>query len=259
MPSFPIITLTSDWNNADFYAGAVKGAIFSKFPECHIVDISHQISPFNVFEAAFILRNACSYFPNGTIHLVGVKNLNNLQNHLLIKHNQQFFITADNGLFSLMFEDMPEKIIALPEYRGVFVELELYVDAAVSILKNKKIEELGKIMDSCNAQSLLRATIDEALIIGNILHIDSYQNVITNISKDLFERVGKGRKFEITIQSTRNKISKISKSYCDVDEGELLALFNTVNLLEIALKDGNLAELLGLNINSIVRVNFLNT
>jgi hypothetical protein len=94
------------------------------------------------------------------------------------------------------------------------------------------------------------------VIIGSIIYIDSYNNAITNISKKLFDRVGNGRKFEIYVQSNYNKVNFISKGYNEVDLGELLALFNSANLLEFAIRNGYAAELLSLNVGGSVRVKF---
>ncbi|MFW6364787.1 MAG: SAM hydroxide adenosyltransferase, partial [Bacteroidota bacterium] len=98
--------------------------------------------------------------------------------------------------------------------------------------------------------------IDESVIIGRIVYIDSFSNAITNITKDLFYRVANNRKFQIFVQSNTHKINSISKTYNDKPEGELIALFNSLNLLEIAMNGGNAAELLALSTDSTVRVRF---
>jgi S-adenosylmethionine hydrolase len=99
-------------------------------------------------------------------------------------------------------------------------------------------------------------TIDESVINGSIVYIDSYRNAITNIPKELFEKIGKNRPFDVFIQSNHYKINKINKTYSETSAGELLALFNSLNLLEIAISSGNAADLLNLNINSIIRIKF---
>jgi len=102
----------------------------------------------------------------------------------------------------------------------------------------------------------LRPTIDESVIIGRIVYIDSFDNAITNISKDLFDRVARSRKYQIFVQSNSNKINQISSNYYDAPEGELLALFNSLNLLEIAMNGGNAAQILSLDTDSTVRITF---
>ena len=105
----------------------------------------------------------------------------------------------------------------------------------------------------------IRATIDESVISGSIIYIDSYQNAITNISKELFDRVGRDRRFDILVQSNHNKVNSISNTYSDVEPGDLLALFNSAGLLEIAICTGYAAQLLNLNVGSSVRIKFYET
>ena len=119
-----------------------------------------------------------------------------------------------------------------------------------------KIEELGIKIQDIERQTPLIPVIDEAIIAGSVIYIDSYNNLITNISKDLFEQVGRRRNFEILVQSNHYKIKKINKSYNETSSGELLALFNSAGLLEIAINKGNIAELLNLGTNANIRIKF---
>ena len=101
----PIITLTSDWGTKDHYLASVKGVILKQIPEARIVDISHNISPHNLTEAAFIIRNCYHDFPEGTIHIIGVSTIESEHTpHTIICTEGQYFIGADNGIFSLIFD-----------------------------------------------------------------------------------------------------------------------------------------------------------
>ena len=257
----PVITLTSDWNLDDFYVAAIKGRILSNDPTITIVDINHKIKTFNTAQAAFILRNAFQYFPPGSIHLILVNTEAGVQNdYKLVKAKGHFFIGMDNGIFSIILGEEAEEVIQLiPEKNNLksFPELNLYAETAIKIAKGISLSGLGKKVKEFQHRIPIRATIEENGLTGSIIYIDSYENAITNISQDLFERVCKGREFEMYVQSKYYKITKISNSYNEVSQGELLALFNAASLLEIAINGGNAASLLNLDLSSSVRIEFI--
>lgn len=255
----PIITLTTDWNNEDFYIGAVKGAIYSECKNVSVVDITHQIKPFNIFQAAFILKNCYKFYPNGTIHIIGVKTeMMPDQPYLAAKCNDQYFLGTDNGIFSLLFKD--DEIVEIFTIQNFapssFPAMDVFSKVACKIIKGENLESLGEKAETINRRVPLRATIEDKVISGSIVYIDSFQNAITNVSKDLFERVVQGKPFKIYVQSNHYMISKINQSYHETSVGEILALFNSLNLLEIAINGGNAAELLNLDINSSIRIKF---
>lgn len=254
-----IITLTTDWNKQDFYIGALKGNILSQCKNAQIIDISHKVKTFNIPEAAFILRNTYKHFPKGTVHIVEVKSeATEKQAHIIVKKDGHYFIGADNGIFGLMFPEPPEKIIQISEKptHPTFPSLSIFSNIACSIIEGKPIEELGVETQEMFKKIPIRPTIDESVIIGKVVYIDSFSNAITNITKDLFYRASDNRKFQIFVQSNANKINKISKTYNENPEGELLAIFNSLNLLEIAMNGGNAAEILSLDTNSTIRIRF---
>lgn len=253
----PIITLTTDWNEDDYYIGSVKGAIISQVPNVKIIDISHKIKPFNILQAAFILRNSFPHFPKNTIHIIGVNTEpEKKQKNLVIYAEGHYFIGTDNGIFSLIFQNHPKHIIELETKETPFPALDSFVHVASRLAMGDNIESMGKKVNDFQKKVPLRATIDENVITGSIIHIDSYKNAITNISRDLFERIGKNRLFELFVQSNSYKIQKINTTYNETSPGELLALFNSLNLLEVAINKGNAADLLNLSTNSTIRIKF---
>lgn len=255
----PIITLTTDWNNEDFYIGAVKGSIYSACNDVNIVDITHQIKPFNIFQAAFILKNCYRFYPKGSVHIIGVKTeMLSGQPFIAAKCNEQYFLGTDNGVFSLLFKDeeKPEFFILHDHAPSSFPALDIFSKVACKLIQNEKLESLGEKTEKINRRVPLRATIEDNVISGSIVYIDSFQNAITNVSKDLFERVVKDKPFKLYVQSNHHMISKINQSYHETSVGEILAIFNSLNLLEIAINGGNAAELLNLNINSSIRIKF---
>lgn len=255
-----IITLTTDLGHRDFYQSAVKGAILSSLPGANIVDISHQIMPFNVAQAAYVVRNAYRFFPPGTIHVLGVDAFYQPRpRYLAVLHDGHYFIGPDNGIFSLMFEGSPEKAIGIsfspdPAYTH-FPLLDILVKAAVHLAGGGQAEELGSVVTDMTQRSVLQPVHEPGLIRGSVIHIDSFQNVVTNITRELFDSVGRNQPFELLF-SRNESITTISRYYQEVPEGEKLCLFGISGHLEIAINKGNAAGLLGLNLNDIVIIQF---
>lgn len=273
-----IITLTTDFGEKDHFAGAVKGAIYSELPDVKIVDISHSVSPFNVPEAAYIIRNAYSSFPKETIHIIGVDSeLNEENKHIALKLNDHFFICANNGIMSMVCSEItPEKIVEINIHEKIetkFPVLDVFVKVACHIARGGTLEVIGKIINDIKPIKDLVPFInaDQTQIIGSIIYIDNFGNVITNIKKKFFEDIRKGRRFEI---SARNyKFDTIHKNYSDIvnfkiphekrhDEGRRLVVFNSSEYLEIAVYKSNSATvgsastLLGLGLRNTVTINF---
>jgi len=255
-----VVTIISDWNRNDYYLAALKGRILSLCPETTIVDITHQVSSFNSAQAAFILRNCYRNFPEDTIHLICVNTESSPEKpHVVIHASGQYFIGCNNGFFGLLLDEDPEEVMVLkkdPHHPGSFAELYGFADCACNIIRKKKWNELGTAPMPVLKQIPILPTIDETTINGSVVYIDSYRNAITNISRELFDQIRKGRPFDIFIQSNYYKINRLNKNYHDSSTGELLALFNSLGLLEIAINSGNAADLLNLSINSVVRIKF---
>ena len=254
----PIITLTSDWGAKDHYLAAVKGRIKKQFPEADIIDISHEIKPYSLREASFIIRNAFSNFPEGTVHLIAVRTESNSENpHMAAMYEQQYFVSADNGLFSLIFDFRPEKLVVLPNdsiQYPTFSALGSLVDAAVHLASGKNIEELGTGSDEWVERTHFRPVVTGNVIKGVVIYVDNYENLITNITRNLFEEVGKGRKFLIECRS--EEVRKISENYSKVGMGDVLALFSHAGNLEIAISHDRASSLLGLYVNDSIRIEF---
>jgi S-adenosyl-L-methionine hydrolase (adenosine-forming) len=255
-----IITLLTDWSNNDHYFSALQGKLLSRLPEARIINLSNHIPVFGIVQASFVLRNSFFLFPQGTIHIVGVNSeASDVNPHVVVSHEGHLFIGADNGIFGLVFNDKPYKAIKLPLKFTTFPELDVFADAAIFLAGKGNMNSLGEPFDKLYLPVPLRATIDNSIINGSVIYIDSYNNAITNITKEVFERVGQGRRYEILVQSNYNKITKINTFYNETSNGELLALFNSLGLLEIAIYKGSAADLLNLGQNATVRIRFFNT
>jgi hypothetical protein len=245
-----LITLTSDIGRQDFLTGAVKGQLLQVNPEFKIVDISHELSPFNYPQAAYVCRNAIKNFPPKTFHIVLVNLFDKRPEHLLlIEHNDQYIGCADNGLITMILEETPQKMVALSldpsEQKNTLYCSKIFAKAYQNILDGKTLEECGDPEVSIEVKNPLRPLLREKYMEGQIIFIDNFENVIINITKEEFEEQRRGRSFKIIFKRDEI-IEKISESYADVHESEKLALFNSANYLEIAINKGNAAGLFGL-------------
>lgn len=270
-----LITLTTDFGLKDYSAGAVKGLIYKMLPKATVVDITHLITPFGLTQAAYILKNAYKNFPKGTIHIIGVDSEFSIRNkHLIVKLNGHFFICANNGIISMVAsETKPEKIIEInnsDKSKTSFPALDIFVKTAYQIAKGKELHDIGKELTSYKKLTEIQPKINskETLIKGEVIYTDNYGNVISNISKSLFENTVKGREFEIIarnytfskVHNQYNNIVDFSSEESNTYDATKLALFNSANLLEIAvyrsdLKNvGGASTLLGLGYRDTICV-----
>jgi len=255
----PIITLTTDWGTKDHFLASVKGAIMAHIPQANIIDISHEIAPFNLNEASYILRNSWKEFPEGSIHIVGVNSEASAQYPLIvIKESGQYFIGADSGIFSLLFDHTPEEIYELDIIQAsskfTFSTKDVFVQAAMHICEGNSLEGLGGKLPDLTTRMAFKPVTENNLIKGKVIYIDRYENVVTNISEDLFNEMTHKKNYTILLRAGKYEIKKVNESYSDVGEGELVALFGSDFLLEIAQNRGRAAGLLGLQIDDVVRI-----
>jgi hypothetical protein len=255
-----IITLTTDLGYKDFYQAALKGSILSLKPDANIVDITHNISAFNIPQAAFVLKNAFPYFPKGTVHLIGINSVFDIKSqYLAVEYNEHFFVGSDNGIFSLIFDEEPTAIVELNIMQDLkflhFPLTDIFAKAATRLANGSKLTDIGILVDQIEEKVNLQPVIETNVIKGSVIYIDSFQNVITNISKDLFSTIQQNRDFVLYFRKNES-ISQLSWHYNEVPEGEKLCLFGISNYLEIAINKGNASGLLGLHLGDIVRVEF---
>lgn len=246
----PLITLTSDIGNQDYLVAAVKAQLLKINPDFQIIDISHNIPPFNYPQAAYVCRSAIKNFPDFTYHIILVNLFENKPEQLLLAyHKNQYLLCADNGLLTMILEEKPEMVIGI-QLDKLAIKNTIYctdmMGKAVSQLVNgEPIQNIGVPDVSYMEKNHLRPLLDKHWIEGQIIFIDNFENVIVNITREQFEEQRKGRSFRIVFKRDE-VIDRISESYADVSEGEKLALFNSAGYLEIAINKGNAAGLFGL-------------
>jgi S-adenosylmethionine hydrolase len=245
-----IITLTSDIGNQDYLAGAVKGQLLRINSGFQLVDITHQISPFNYPQAAYICRNAIKHFPEFTFHLILVNLFERKPDHLLLAYHQnQYILCADNGLLGMIVEERPDMVISLPcdknENRNTLYCAGIFGKAIDAIHRGERLTDIGEPDASYLEKNPLKPLLSDNWIEGQIIYIDQFENVVVNITREQFEAQRKGRAFSIVFKRDE-VIEKISETYADVPEGEKLASFNAAGYLEISINKGNAAGLFGL-------------
>jgi S-adenosylmethionine hydrolase len=262
-----IITLTTDMGLRDHYVAAVKGAILSQLPGATIVDVSHLITPFDNAQAAFTLRHAYPEFPPGTVHIIGVNPESDGRTpHLVVQHNGHYFVGADNGIFSLLFDGRPQEAyeltMKLNDDAPIFPVKTVFTKAACHLARGGTPSTIGRRVEQVREQIGFQPAEDDSSIRGRVLHIDSYGNVVTNVQRMLFEEVSRGRPFRIAFGRSNEGITRLHRHYDDVPLGEKIAFFGMNGLLEIAVNKGvegnggGAARLFGVDVQDPVRIDF---
>lgn len=273
-----IITLTTDYGLKDHFVGALKGKILTEAPEARIVDITHNIDPFNTAEASYIITAAYNSFPNGTVHLIGVDAERNAENdHIAMLWNDHYFICADNGILSMLTQKIiPQQVVAINIHDRLSVDatdMDIFKTVACHLAKGGLLNVIGREIKTLKPITDLQPIVSKTgdSINGNVIYIDHFGNVVVNITKKLFIETGKGRPYEIvmkpkplkTILPNYSAIAQSGKFPVKYYEGQNLAIFNESGFLEIAIFRSNPAtvgsatSLLGLNYRDTITINFL--
>ncbi len=255
------ITITSDYGNNSPYSAAVKGAIYTQLPSAQIVDISNMVSPYNVLQAAYLLKQVVWHYPLHSVHLICI-DTNYAANgqYIIAESDGQYFIGADNGIFSLLFDKTPATFYTIKEQfitpNDLFPEKNLFAFLAIQLINGKAVTDFAVEGSIKNKKQALMPVIEDTLIRGNIVFVDGFDNAITNISKVAFEKkLAEKSSFKIFF-SRKLSIDYISANYNDVKAGNELALFNESGFMEIAMNAGKAGQLLGLKIGASINIEF---
>ncbi len=247
----PIITLLTDFGTKDHYVASMKGTILNINPRCSLIDITHHASPHDIKEGAFLLANAYSFFPKGTIHLSVVDpGVGGVRKPVLFVTENFFFVGPDNGLFTFVPKgERVEKVIALtnPKYflsplSTTFHGRDLFAPVAAHLSLGVKPEAFGPELDSWVEIDFEKPRIREGRLIGEILHIDVFGNLITNIDREQFFHFIKNHSF--AIRTGGKTIRDLKEGYWEGKGRELIALIGSGGLLEISVREGNAQEML---------------
>jgi len=251
-----IITLTTDFGLKDHYVGAMKGVILSINPEAVIVDITHEVPPQDVFCGAFTLRNAYGYFLRGAIHVVVVDpGVGSERKPIVVEADGNLFVGPDNGVFTFVYLEsshyrvfeittprfMLSKISSTFHGRDIFAPVASYLSLGVPIT------EMGKEVEDPVRLHIRKPEVKEKEkeVLGEVIYIDSFGNLITNISPDLLTPYSK-------VFIGKRAIDRIAKSYTEVEPGELLAIEGSSGFLEVSVNRGSAAKKLDVKVGEKV-------
>lgn len=250
-----IVTLLTDFGTKDGYAGSIKGVLKRMYPDTEIIDISHEIDPFDIKSAAYCLHGYHSHFPKDTIHICVVDpGVGGSRRPLLIRTAQHYFIGPDNGIFRFIFtreaytayEIIPDKLTGL-EISPTFHARDIFAPAAGKILNGVNAEKFAKRLDERTEIPNLFFTKEGDSLKLETITIDRFGNIVTGFSKRDLERLKKNIIEQVTVKDfTTNEINVY---YEEKKDNELMALWNSMDFLEIAQVNGNAAKSLKFNKN----------
>lgn len=250
-----LVSLTTDFGLKDYFVAAIKAELYQEIEGVNIIDVSHQISPFNHTEAAYVLKNAYSAFQKGSIHIIGVDSEYTPENvHIVMFLDGHYFIGANNGILSLIKEDrIPEKIVEINIHENIvssFPVLDVFVKVAGHIARKGSLDIIGKNINQIKEVTDVKPVINtlEDQIIGSVIYIDNFGNVVTNINRKVFLEYQRGRTYTIFTKSV--KLNAIYNSYTEAinfsipkenreEDGKKIALFNAAGQLELSIYKSN--------------------
>lgn len=263
-----IVTLTTDWGLSDYYVGIVKGRLYSLINDVIVVDITHDIENYNLLKTAFIVKNACCQYPEGTIHIIDVNSFEQgetsstkARSYVVVKHKNQYYICTDNGLPSLVFGNDSVEIVEIALFNETdyytFAGLDLFPKVVKMIAESKTIENIGNKMETffnVVPQKFFISQNNNSILITQVIYVDKYGNVFLNIKDREFHKIRNNRNFRIMVGA--RPVETISLSYADVEIGDPLLTISSAGYLQLALREGNFSSLLGVRMDDSVRITF---
>jgi S-adenosylmethionine hydrolase len=248
-----IISLTTDFGLKDPYAAEMKAAILGICPNAAIVDITHEIERFNVRMGAYVLASVVQYFAKGTIHVAVVDpGVGTRRRPILIQTQRGFFIGPDNGLLILAAEnqgisrihEITNPRLMLPRVSSTFHGRDVFAPAAAHLANGVHPAEFGPEIRDAAKPEFTKLTLRKDVLVGEVLHVDNFGNIITNIGEKEITRIRMKDVVNVELSNKKLKL-KLCKAYGEAKPQELLALIGSHNYLEIALNQGNAAAELG--------------
>jgi hypothetical protein len=252
----PIITFTSDFGEEDHYVAAVKAALLKDNPELKIVDISHRIHPYDIAHAGYVLEQVFHDFPPDTIHLVAVDTADRPHQRAIISRIEgHFFVHFDNGIGSLI--GAVEKTIGAQLPFSTFQARDVLVPLCLALAKGKPAESLGQEVSDTALLMKRQPKVTKREIVGHVIRIDVYGNLITNIKKAAYEKIQSlNGQVEFHLQVGKERFRKFQNTFEEVPPGECFVIFNSNDHLEIGINKGNAAELLNIKPDTPIFIYF---
>lgn len=252
----PIITLTTDFGLRDPYAAQLKGTIMSMCPNANLVDISHNVGPYDLLEAAHMLNHSWKHFPVGTLHICTVDSNSETDTPFLcFRQNDHLFLMPDNGLVYLIFDDFNASVVRLEIPSGGSTKLSI-AQAVKQISLGFEPTQLGEPAKDLVGSMRPAPVIQPDRIRASIVYIDRYHNAVLNVHRDQIDKMRKGRLVH-TRFSQGDPIIGIHEHYHEVPQGDLLARYNSRGYVEICINMGRAAQLFGLERDQLIELEFI--
>jgi S-adenosylmethionine hydrolase len=260
----PIITITTDFGTEDAYVPSMKGTMLSICPEARLVDVTHEVSPQDVMEAAFVLRSTRGHFPGETIHLVVVDpGVGTDRRAVALRAEGQWFVGPDNGVFPLVLDQAaPDAMAELDDptfWRddspsATFHGRDIFAPAAAHLAAGHSVEDLGSSIDTLEPLQWARPSTAPQTVQGWVVHVDHFGNCITNIRRSTLADAAELDDPNLPLDAFpslkayvgNTVLRELHPTYGAVPKGDPLLLFGSTDHLEIAANGGNAAELLGI-------------
>ena len=251
----------TDFGTNDHYVGVMKGVILSINPQAQIVDITHTIPPQEIHGAAFLIDSAYRYFPTGTIHLIVVDpGVGSERRAIVCQTQTAYFVCPDNGIVThLLHNEGPIHTVTvenstyfLPQVSNTFHGRDIFAPVAAHLSRGVSIDKLGNPVTNPVQLPIPKPEVTNETIVGHVIWIDSFGNLITNISREILESLG-GQN-SVVIYAGIAKIDRLNHSYAESAAGEPLAIIGRSNRLEVSINKGDAAQVLGLKRGDAITV-----
>jgi S-adenosylmethionine hydrolase len=259
----PVVALLTDFGTRDHYAGTMKGVILNICPEAVLVDITHDVPPHDVLTASLELAASYKFFPAGTVFLVVVDpGVGSARRPLAAEAGDYRFVAPDNGVLSAVFKDLPprrvvelsERRFARPTVSRTFEGRDRFAPAAGWLAKGTELKALGRTLDEYQRLAIPDPVITDTEVRGEVLRIDRFGNLITNIDRRSVDRLGRSGEVTLEIRAGDHLVGRMVTTYADITPDEVCSLFGSTEHLEIAASAASAAETLRLGRGAAVTV-----
>lgn len=259
----PVVALLTDFGVRDHYAGTMKGVVLGICPEATLVDITHDVPPHDVMTAALELAASYRYFPPGTVFLVVVDpGVGSSRRSLAAEAGDYRFVAPDNGVLSAVFKDIPprrvvelsERRFARPTVSRTFEGRDRFAPAAGWLAKGTELKALGRSLADFLRLEIPDPVVSDREIRGEVLRVDRFGNLITNIDRRAFEKLGRPGETAVEIQAGPQRVGRLVTTYAEIEPGEVGSLFGSTDHLEVAANADSAAERLALGRGAPVTV-----
>jgi S-adenosylmethionine hydrolase len=257
----PIIALVTDFGTRDHYAGTMKGVVLGLCPDVTLVDITHDIPPHDILTGALELAASCRYFPAGTIFLVVVDpGVGGSRRGLIADTGEYRFVAPDNGVLTLALrEHKPKRVVELTERRyarptvsKTFEGRDRFAPAAAWLARGTEATAMGRPVASWIQLEIPEPKVDERALVGQVLLVDRFGNLVSNIDRRLFDHFRHDAAIRIAIDG--QMVDRLVATYAEAPAGTVCALFGGSDHLELAINGGNASEQLHLGRGAAIRI-----